>query len=207
MQNIGYITLNISLIIYIVHFLPQTLHNQFKHTTINISLWTHTLMIVANSLDLVYAVGYNLQWQYILVNIILISFLVIQQLQILNDRKNKFMVFHTAFIFIFLFLIVFLISYITIVTNYLLLLGSFSGIIYNIYWLPQIYKNYQQKNAKGFSVYFLALSLVCILCDINSAIHLSWPLISILTSIGLSLLVSIQIFQYLFYKIAKSRFV
>jgi hypothetical protein len=53
MQNIGYITLNISLVIYIVNFLPQTIHNQFKHATINISLWTHTLMIIANSLDLV----------------------------------------------------------------------------------------------------------------------------------------------------------
>ena len=200
MHNIGYITLNISLIIYIVHFLPQTLHNQFKHTTVNISLWTHTLMIVANALDLVYAVGFGLEWQYILVDVILISFLLIQQLQIFCHRKDKFIIFHTAFIFLFLFIIVFLTSYITIAKTYLLLLGSFSGVVYNIYWLPQIYKNYKQKNADGFSIYFLGLSLTTILCDISSAICLDWPIISVLTSAGLSILISLQIFQYFLYK-------
>ncbi|WP_269446655.1 PQ-loop domain-containing transporter, partial [Francisella hispaniensis] len=74
MENFGYITLNISLIIYFIHFLPQTIHNQFKHKTFEISLWTHSLMIVANSLDLIYAIGFNMQWQYILVDIILLSF-------------------------------------------------------------------------------------------------------------------------------------
>lgn len=200
MQSVGYITLNISLIIYIIHFLPQTWHNQFKHTTINISLWTHTLMIIANSLDLVYAVGFGLQWQYILVDVILISFLLIQQLQILNDRKNKLIMLHTFFIFLFLLIVIFVTSYLTLATMYLMILGSISGIVYNIYWLPQIYKNYKQKSAQGFSVYFLLLSLVSILCDINSAICLGWPVISVVTSIGLLLLVSIQIFQYFFYR-------
>ena len=200
MQNIGYITLNISLIIYLVNFLPQTLHNQFKHTTVNISLWTHTLMIMANALDLVYAVGFGLEWQYILVDIILISFLLIQQFQILNDRKGRFMVFHSLLILLFLFLIVLVILYVTVATNYLLVVGSFSGVVYNIYWLPQIYKNYKQKNAKGFSIYFLGLSLISVLCDISSAICLGWPIISVLTSAGLFVLVSIQISQYFFYK-------
>lgn len=200
MQSIGYITLNISLIIYIIHFLPQTLHNQFKHTTINISLWTHTLMIMANSLDLIYAVGFGLQWQYILVDVILISFLLIQQLQILNDRKSKLVIFHTLVVLLFLLLVVLMVSYLTVATMYLMVLGSISGVVYNIYWLPQIYKNYKQKNAQGFSIYFLLLSLVSILCDINSAICLGWPVISVVTSIGLSLLVFIQVFQYFFYK-------
>lgn len=52
MENFGYITLNISLIIYFIIFLPQTIHNHFKHKTFEISLWTHSLMIIANSLDL-----------------------------------------------------------------------------------------------------------------------------------------------------------
>ena len=200
MQNIGYITLNISLIIYLVNFLPQTLHNQFKHTTVNISLWTHTLMIVANALDLVYAVGFGLEWQYILVDVILISFLLIQQLQILNDRKISFIKLHTLAILVFLVFVVLMISYATIAQKYLLVLGSFSGVIYNIYWLPQIYKNYQQKNAQGFSIFFLGLSLISIVCDISSAIFLDWPIISVLTSVGLFILLSIQVFQYFYYK-------
>ena len=200
MQNIGYITLNISLVIYLVHFLPQTLHNQFKHTTVNISLWTHTLMIIANALDLVYAVGFGLESQYILVDVILISFLFIQQLQILNDRKTKLIVCHTLFVSFFLLLVIFMISYVMIAQKYLLVLGSFSGVIYNTYWLPQIYKNYKQKNAKGFSIYFLGLSLTSIACDISSSIFLGWPIISVLTSVGLSILVSIQLLQYFYYR-------
>ncbi len=199
MQNIGHITLNISLLIYIIHFLPQTIHNQFKHTTVNISLWTHTLMIMANSLDLVYAVGFHLEWQYILVDVILISFLLIQQLQILNDRRTKIISLHTLLVSLFLLLIVIIIKYANISQSYLLVFGSFSGVIYNIYWVPQIYKNYKQKNAEGFSIYFLILSFTSILCDINSAVYLGWPIISVITSIGLSILVFIQISQYLFY--------
>ena len=102
MQNIGYITLNISLIIYFIHFIPQTIHNQFKHKTFNISLWTHSFMILANSLDLIYAVGLGFQWQYICVSIILLFFLIIQQLQILLDKKSKRMIFHTCGIFVFI---------------------------------------------------------------------------------------------------------
>lgn len=200
MQNIGYITLNISLIIYVIHFLPQTIHNQFKHTTTNISLWTHTLMIIANSLDLVYAVGFKLQWQYILVDVVLLVFLAIQQLQILNDKKSRLMLSHTLFISLYLFFIMLFITNIKITTNYLLLFGMVSGGIYNIYWLPQIYKNYKSKNAQGFSIYFLGLSLVSILCDVSSAIFLKWPVVSVLSYISLSLLLSIQIFQYFFYK-------
>jgi len=204
MQNIGYITLNISLIIYLVNFLPQTLHNQFKHSTANISLWTHTLMIIANALDLVYAVGFGLEWQYILVDVTLISFLLIQQLQILNDRKTKFIVLHSVLVLMFLFIVGLVVLYMTAISeNYLLLLGSFSGIVYNIYWLPQIYKNYQQKNAEGFSIYFLWLTLISAVCDISSAVFLGWPIISALTSAGLSILVSIQVFQYFFYKTKK----
>ena len=95
---------------------------------------------------------------------------------------------------------VLLILYATVSQNGLLLLGSFSGVIYNIYWLPQIYKNYKQKNAEGFSIYFLGLSLISVSCDISSAIFLGWPIISVITSVGLSTLLFIQIFQYLFYR-------
>lgn len=200
MENFGYITLNISLIIYFIHFLPQTIHNQFKHKTFEISLWTHSLMIVANSLDLIYAIGFNMQWQYILVDIILLSFLTIQQFQILNDRREKYIFIHTIFILLYLSLVIVMIYFISLSNHILLWFGSISGVIYNLYWLPQIYKNYRQKQAEGFSIFYLGLSLISIICDINSAIFLGWPLVSVIVSSCLSILVLIQIIQYFYYK-------
>ncbi|AJI45386.1 PQ-loop repeat-containing protein [Francisella tularensis subsp. novicida] len=200
MENFGYITLNISLIIYFIIFLPQTIHNQFKHKTFEISLWTHSLMIIANSLDLIYAIGFNMQWQYILVDIILLSFLTIQQLQILNDRREKYMFIHTISIFLYLFLVIVVIYFTSLSNQILLWFGSISGVIYNLYWLPQIYKNYRQKQAEGFSIFYLGLSLISIICDINSAIFLGWPLVSVIVSSCLSILVLTQIIQYFYYK-------
>ncbi|AVC44293.1 hypothetical protein B4919_05610 [Francisella tularensis subsp. novicida] len=200
MENFGYITLNISLIIYFIIFLPQTIHNQFKHKTFEISLWTHSLMIIANSLDLIYAIGFNMQWQYILVDIILLSFLAIQQLQILNDRREKYMFIHTISIFLYLFLVIVVICFTSLSNQILLWFGSISGVIYNLYWLPQIYKNYRQKQAEGFSIFYLGLSLISIICDINSAIFLGWPLVSVIVSSCLSILVLTQIIQYFYYK-------
>ncbi|EDO66439.1 hypothetical protein BSY87_08620 [Francisella tularensis subsp. holarctica FSC022] len=200
MENFGYITLNISLIIYFIIFLPQTIHNHFKHKTFEISLWTHSLMIIANSLDLIYAIGFNMQWQYILVDIILLSFLTIQQLQILNDRREKYLFIHTISIFLSLFLVIVMIYFTSLSNQILLWFGSISGVIYNLYWLPQIYKNYRQKQAEGFSIFYLVLSLISIICDINSAIFLGWPLVSVIVSSCLSILVLTQIIQYFYYK-------
>lgn len=200
MEYLGYITLNISLVIYFIHFLPQTIHNQFKHKTFEISLWTHSLMIFANSLDLIYAVGFNMQWQYILVDIILLSFLTIQQFQILNDRRQKNIVIHTIFILIFLLMIIYIAKFVSLSQQTLLWSGSISGVIYNVYWIPQIYKNFRQKQAEGFSIFYLGLSVLSLMCDINSAIFLGWPIVSVIVSSCLLVLVSIQIIQYFYYK-------
>ncbi|MBK2148666.1 PQ-loop repeat-containing protein [Francisella tularensis] len=186
--------------IWFIIFLPQTIHNQFKHKTFEISLWTHSLMIIANSLDLIYAIGFNMQWQYILVDIILLSFLTIQQLQILNDRREKYLFIHTISIFLYLFLVIVMIYFTSLSNQILLWFGSISGVIYNLYWLPQIYKNYRQKQAEGFSIFYLVLSLISIICDINSAIFLGWPLVSVIVSSCLSILVLTQIIQYFYYK-------
>ncbi|MBK2006498.1 PQ-loop domain-containing transporter, partial [Francisella orientalis] len=74
------------------------------------------------------------------------------------------------------------------------------GVIYNVYWIPQIYKNFRQKQAEGFSIFYLGLSVFSLMCDINSAIFLGWPMVSITISSCLFILVSIQIIQYFYYK-------
>ena len=200
MQIIGHITLNISLFIYFVHFLPQIIHNQRAHKTYEISLFTHSFMILANSLDLVYGVGFHLQWQYILVDVVLLTYLFIQQMQILRDRFNKYILLHTFIIVLFLIVILVLILYKNPSKDYLLTFGSISGIVYNIYWLPQIYKNFRQKEAQGFSIYYILIGVISISCDISSAIFLGWPIVSVITSVCLLSLHLIQILQYFYYK-------
>jgi hypothetical protein len=157
-------------------------------------------MIFANALDLIYAVGFNLQWQYVLVDVILLCFLTIQQFQILNDRRQKKIVIHTILILIFLALIALVISSTKLDKTYLLWFGSISGVIYNVYYLPQICKNFLQKDAQGFSIFYLGLLAVNILCDINSAIFLNWPIVSLLVSCSMFILVFIQVLQYFYYK-------
>ncbi|MDE5024877.1 hypothetical protein NAI69_10455, partial [Francisella tularensis subsp. holarctica] len=76
--------------------------------------------MIANSLDLIYAIGFNIQWQYILVDIILLSFLTIKQLQILNDRREKYLFIHTISIFLYLILVIVMI-YFTSLSNQILL--------------------------------------------------------------------------------------
>ncbi|GAB4223155.1 MAG: PQ-loop repeat-containing protein [Francisella sp.] len=200
METFGYITLNISFIIYCINFLPQTIHNQIKHKTFEISLLTHSLMIIANSFDLIYAIGFNMQWQYILVDIILLIFLIIQQFQILNDNRQKKIYIHTLCVFIFLFVVLIIIFLVQINNNILLLFGVISSFIYNVYWLPQIYKNYHNKQAEGFSIFYLSLTFFGAICDISSGIFLDWPLVSIISSSCLSILIFIQIMQYIYYK-------
>ncbi|MDE5016756.1 hypothetical protein NAI44_10100, partial [Francisella tularensis subsp. holarctica] len=78
----------------------------FKNKTFEISLLKHSLMIISNSLDLIYAIGFNMQLQYILVDIILLSFLTIHQLLILNDRRETYLFIHTLSIFLYLFLLI-----------------------------------------------------------------------------------------------------
>ncbi|APC96896.1 PQ-loop repeat-containing protein [Francisella frigiditurris] len=200
METIGNITLNISFILYLVLFLPQTIHNQLKHTTREISLWTHSLMIIANSLDLIYAIGFNMPWQYITVSVVLLTFLTIQQLQILNDKLSNKIFLHSFFIFSFLLIAIYFALNNSFTEKNLLIFGSISNIIYNIYWFPQIWKNFRTKQAAGFSIIYLYLSIITCSCDIVSGLTLNWPIPTIIGSLFLFCLINIQIFQYLYYK-------
>ena len=205
METLGHITLNISTVIYIFLFLPQNVHNQLKHSTKHISILTHTLMIFANSFDLIYSIGFSFEWQYIMIDGIFLFFLFMQQLQILNDRRNKKIVIHTLFIFIFLLTIIFIaLNKGLLSKNNLLHLGEISNITYNVYWLPQIYKNFKNKNTDGFSIIYLCLASFTSSCDIISGITLNWPLPTIIGSSFLLFILLLQITQFKYYSKRKA---
>ena len=53
-EVIGAYSLNISLILYCVYFIPQIVYNQIIKKTDQISLVTQGLMVIANLCDLIY---------------------------------------------------------------------------------------------------------------------------------------------------------
>ena len=198
---LGHITLNISMMIYFIVFLPQTVHNQLYHKTKHISLWTHSLMILAISLDLIYAIGSLINWQYILVDCVLLFFLMIQQFQILNDNRCNKIYFHSMGVIVYMCVVMYIIAFINIYNNQKIeTLGYISGVIYTVYWLPQLYKNFMTKSANGFGIIYLILTMVVLICDLISAILLSWPMPSLLTSVFLIIITALLIFQYYWYK-------
>jgi uncharacterized protein with PQ loop repeat len=199
-MQLGHITLNISLMIYLILFLPQTVHNQIYHKTKHISLWTHSLMILAISLDLIYAIGSFINWQYILVDSVLLIFLVIQQFQILNDDRCYKIYLHSIVVIAYMCVVMYIIACVNIYNDKIEILGYISGIIYTVYWLPQLYKNFMTKSANGFGIIYLILTMVVLMCDLVSAVSLNWPLPSLLTSVFLIIITALLIFQYYYYK-------
>ena len=134
MQAIGQTTLNISLLIYLVYFVPQIIHNHFKQKTFEISLWTHWGMLMANSLDLIYGYGYHLPWQYLSVTCISLSFLLLQQWQIHLQSSQRRLLQH---LLVHVFVSVMIIAAFYPPQSGLLIIGFISMGLYSLYWLPQ----------------------------------------------------------------------
>lgn len=196
MQAIGQITLNISLFIYLVYFVPQIIHNHFNQKTFEISLWTHWGMLMANGLDLVYGYGYGLPWQYLLVTWISLSFLLLQQWQIYLQSSNCSCGQH---LIVHIFVITMIAMAFHPPKSALLIVGFVSVGLYSLYWLPQVLKNYRHKYVEGFSVWFIALNAIALCCDLISASVLGWPLPSILSPILILTLLMILLLQYRHY--------
>jgi uncharacterized protein with PQ loop repeat len=178
-ELLGNITLNISLAIYLVWFVPQLLLNFKRKNTAGLSLWMHGILCIGYLSDLLYGFGRGMEWQYRLVTIIGLAGLIIQHYQFFRygtqQRSQK-------------------ISYLVLNMMYLALLGYavatlifqqysaqfyiFAGLLANGCWLvymaPQIVKNYINQSTAGLSTTFVLLATFLNLCDLNSAWGLGW---------------------------------
>jgi len=199
-QIIGTYALYISVIIYMVVYLPQAIYNQVKHKTRYISLITHSSMVVANSLNIVYAIGFEFHWLFIMVDCIILTFLFIQQLQIWNDNRSSFIKKHTLVVCVWLFIIIHIAINDSISKKVLLVIGYVSNILYCAYWLPQIYKNSKFKKSSGFSIVFLVMILFISILDGTASICLGLPLPSKLGPIIIFGLVLVLVGQYFKFK-------
>ena len=198
--QIGHISLNISLLIYLVYFIPQLIHNYRGQHTDEISLQTQILMLTASASGMVYGFGFNLEWQYNLVSVVSLLSLVIQHVQITwYNRTRRLSGAHISTV-----ALVGLSVFYSIMppANHasLLILGYISNLLYAYFWLPQVIYNYRTHQTDGFSMLFLLLVNFSALCDLVSALALYWPLPSIISPIIIMLLISIQILQKLTYR-------
>ncbi|WP_395947237.1 PQ-loop repeat-containing protein [Caedibacter taeniospiralis] len=199
MEYIGHMSINISFVIYCIYFLPQIIYNQIKHRANRISHGTHLLMVCANVLDLVYGFGFQLQWQYKMVTILTLVCLLVQQWQIYRDSREKRYPFHILLLAIIAFGVT-LLSLKILSVGMLEKVGFVSMFCYAIYWVPQIIKNINAKNATAFSVVFLLLNVLALICDEISALSFNWPLPSVISPMVILSLLCIMVAQHYYYQ-------
>lgn len=200
MTTIGTISLNISLILYCIYFVPQIIYNQVIKKTDQISLITQGLMVTANLCDLIYGFYLDMPWQYKMVTILTLSFLLIQHIQIgIQSVKNKKFIILSFVLVILAFYVLNSIIEKNINHHYIDLFGMVTNIIYWIHWIPQIFFNWQHKKAEGFSFIFLLLTLFASICDEISALALGWDYPSIIGPLVLILMISMILTQRLIY--------
>ncbi|MDP3705014.1 MAG: PQ-loop repeat-containing protein [Legionellaceae bacterium] len=177
---IGAISLNISLALYLIVYIPQIIHNRNNKYLQNLSISMHFILYISYCLDLIYGFSSHLQWQYKTVSAVGLVLLIIQHLQITNHLKQGnqlrlatgyilFLLVTITFISCFLFTEQFDVS-----QNTILAIGYLSRILFVMYTLPQIIKNRTQASANAISINFLHINLVLAILDTISAWSLDW---------------------------------
>lgn len=179
MQSIGHITLNLSLNVYLVWFVPQLFLNFKRKDTEGLSMLMHGILCIGYLCDLLYGFGRDMQWQYRLVTMIGLCSLAIQHYQFGRYGLHRVTERYTyvALSVIYIALLTYVIS--------VLALGVYGKAFYNhagmlanacwfSYMLPQIVKNYRNKSTTGLSLGFVLLALSLNLCDNTSAWALGW---------------------------------
>jgi uncharacterized protein with PQ loop repeat len=201
-NTIGYITLNISFIVYLAFLLPQLMHNWRYRSTQCLSLTMHYVMCAAYMLDLMYGFGRHMQWQYQTVSLMGLFCLAIQHVQIyrysgFNTQQRQWYFFSTVILFSILIGAVSALLFIRVSPAVWILAGGLSQTGWLIYVIPQIIKNYKIQSTMGISIHFVMMMIFLGLCDTVSAWVLGWDWPSKLGA-PLSILIKV-ILLYQFY--------
>ncbi|OGT43001.1 MAG: hypothetical protein A3F13_07800 [Gammaproteobacteria bacterium RIFCSPHIGHO2_12_FULL_40_19] len=195
MPFIGKISLNLSLVLYLVNYIPQLFYNKSDHTISGLSFYFHILFLVSYFTDLIYGLGAHMPWQYVLVSSTGTLYLLIQHVQIKKIIISRLFYSSTFFLgFILLCGLSFLFfdrqnRFIFIVFGYMSQMAAW------ICCFPQIIKNVGSSAALSLSVLYLMVDLLCNLCDNVSAWVLSWPMPSKVGAIFSTLICGVLIFQ------------
>lgn len=194
-QTIGNYSLNISMVTYIIMYLPQLYHNNKGRLT-DLSLLFHGLLIFYYLTDLMYGFGLLMPWQYRLVSVVGFVCLLIQHLQLFKIYRNKrYFIYSTYGLCLFGIFGFFSVFY-AFTKTFFIVIGYFSQVIGLFYTIPQIYKNIGSCAALSLNIGYLGLVFICSSCDNISAWTLHWPTPSKFGAIIRIFFVSILIFQW-----------
>lgn len=179
MNSVGFVTLNLSLILYLFFYLPQLIHN-FRYKRLGeLSFGLHALLFFAATADMFYAFGRIDQWQYRLVSILMLLSLLVQHIHLLYYRQSfsfgfiKWLVL-SLFIMVMSASVFLLASIIKQPMKIYITMGWASQVAYWTYALPQIIKNRNSTHANSISMFFVAIGVTTALLDLISAWIFSW---------------------------------
>jgi hypothetical protein len=177
---IGNISLNISLVLYFIVYIPQIVHNrQSKHIE-QLSVYLHFILYLCYIFDLIYGFVDHLPWQYRAVSCVGLLLVTVQHLQLIHFFMHKQLVLLKRLCIIFLVIILiaicsfFMIPHHALNYQSILALGIAARGLGIVYCLPQIIKNKRLKSANAISTYFIFLNLSLAILDTLSAWCLGW---------------------------------
>lgn len=176
----GTISLNCSFILYLLVYLPQIIHNHQSNHLATLSLGMHFILYLGYFLDLFYGFSSQLPWQYKTVSLVGLTLLTIQHLQITYYWWIKKKLFLTSCnLFFLLSTLSFLFYFFKIdsecfTVQSTALIGYISRVLFILYSLPQIIKNYRIKYANAITIRFVYLNLALCTFDMVSAWCLNW---------------------------------
>ncbi len=180
---IGNVSINISLILYLVTFATQIVHNQKLENLVNLSIGFHILLYVSYSFDLVYAFANSLPIQYKILSVVGLLYILIQQIQLykvykLQKDPSHAKLYHTMLLIssILFFITFFLLAQKNMNPRIIFICGFIDHSCCIVSYVPQIIKNKQIQAANGMSIYYVYFGLILSFFDILSAwsLNLDW---------------------------------
>lgn len=174
---IGETALNISLVLYIIWFIPQLILTAKRHSTAGLSLGMHSLLMAAYITDFMYGFGRHFPIQYKIVTLFGLSMLMIEHSQFLYyGLKQTKVLLHSLTIFFILFFMAALyfvkVSVLSQATYDAL--GFLSWICWLAYLWPQLIKNFMKQSTLGCSLFTIWIAMMAGVCDSLSAFLLDW---------------------------------
>ncbi|MCC5792609.1 MAG: PQ-loop repeat-containing protein [Legionellaceae bacterium] len=196
---IGQTALNIAIVLYLIHYLPQLVHNMHAEKLRAVNVHFHGLLSISYLADLSYGFGLQLPWQYRLVSLTGTICLLIQHRQLQNIHAQA-PVFRRYGLLLVAGLFLFCVSWVRPLSHpYYVLMGYLAQAGALLYLLPALHQNWRTKDVRGLSPNYLALNGLCYTCSLIAAFALDWPTPSKLgSSFGLCCLtiLLVQYWQY-----------
>lgn len=172
---IGQFSLSVSFLIYCFYFLPQIWHNRKPEYARRISHGLQLTYVLAYSADWLYGAAAHLEWQYRWVSLLGIVSLCYQQWQIRPANKNSTYQLSCLLLVLMIGASLLLSAFpnqITLPTTALGLLSMLGSVFA---FIPQLISNYKSKSGLAINHGFIAITLICAVLDMISAVCLQWP--------------------------------